>query len=69
MAASMLRWMPSARASTSISAAMVAVSFARAEIAAKVPTSSATDTAGNWNSDSQLSQMIRSSTWMGSALI
>ena len=29
-----------------------------AEIAAKVPTSSATDTTGKWNSDSQVSQTM-----------
>ncbi len=36
--------------------------------AAKVPTSSATDITGKWNNDSQLSQMMRSSTLTGGVL-
>src|SRR5690606_33056574 len=63
------RWTPSARASTPVSAAISSVVFERAPIAAKVPTSSATDTTGKRNIASQVSQTMRSSVVTGRMLI
>src|SRR5688572_14002954 len=65
----MARCTASARASTRSSAATSAVPFARSEIAAKIPTSSATDTVGKRNIDSHVSQTMQSSTLTGSVLI